>query len=375
MHYSVRHVTRFNYDAPVSESVMEVRVQPRTELCQRCLRFELTTTPRANVLAYRDPLGNIVHHFDIPGRLSQLIVTAEAMVEFVGCPEPVSAAGLDAWPAVDAATASGEHWEFQGSGHFTRESTLLDQFASTLDLGRSQDPLSVVRAIGQAIHEGFTYRQQVTRVDSPLEEVLAKREGVCQDFAHVMIALVRRLGIACRYVSGYLFHGETDRSVDGATHAWVEAFIPAMGWVGFDPTNNCLASTRHIRVAIGRDYGDVPPTRGVFRGRAANELSVSVQVSLTDTPPMAMDLLPVMTWTEAAAPLVDVPFDPQQQQQQQQHSSSSSSRRASRVTMRRVLTVLGLRSSGFGLQSGLRTTDCGLQGLRGHGPKPAAGGL
>ena len=101
------------------------------------------------------------------------------------------------------------------------------------------------------------------------------------------------------------------------TPGWKPSCPPWDG-SGSIPTNNCLASTRHIRVAIGRDYADVPPTRGVFRGRAANELSVSVQVSLTDTPPMAMDLLPVMTWTEAAAPLVDVPFDPQQQQQQQQ---------------------------------------------------------
>ena len=112
-----------------------------------------------------------------------------------------------------------------------------------------------------------------------------------------MIACVRRLGIPCRYVSGYLFHGTGDTSADGATHAWVEALLPGLGWVGFDPTNNVVAGTRHIRVAIGRDYADVPPTKGVFRGRSANELAVAVQVALADTATLTRELMPVMTWT------------------------------------------------------------------------------
>ena len=141
-----------------------------------------------------------------------------------------------------------------------------------------------MRAINEAIHGRFTYRQQVTGVDSPIDDALESGDGVCQDFAHVMIALVRRLGIPGRYVSGYLFHGSGDTSADGATHAWVEALLPGLGWVGFDPTNNVLAGTRHIRVAIGRDYADVPPTKGVFRGRSANELAVAVQVSQPTRP-------------------------------------------------------------------------------------------
>ena len=134
-----------------------------------------------------------------------------------------------------------------------------------------------------------------------------------------MLACVRRLGIPARYVSGYLFHGSGDTSADGATHAWMEAFLPNLGWVGFDPTNNVVAGTRHIRVAIGRDYADVPPTKGVFRGRSANELAVAVQVSLADTATLARELMPVMTWTtpEAEGP-PDWDLEQSQQQQQQQ---------------------------------------------------------
>jgi transglutaminase-like putative cysteine protease len=130
-----------------------------------------------------------------------------------------------------------------------------------------------------------------------------------------MIALARRVRIPCRYVSGYLFHGidAHDRSASDATHAWVEAHLPKLGWVGFDPTNNLIAGERHIRTAVGRDYADVPPTRGVFKGNAHSELSVGVQVSPTEAPPPEEEMLPMTTWIAPAS----VEDDQQQQQQQQ----------------------------------------------------------
>ena len=143
--------------------------------------------------------------------------------------------------------------------------------------------------LNEQIYEYFDYKPKSTKVDSPIDLALGTKAGVCQDFAHIMIALVRsKFRIPCRYVSGYLFHGESDhlhgesdhtRSVSSATHAWIEAFVPPFGWVGFDPTNWLVAGDRHIRTAIGRDYGDVPPTHGIFRGRAASELTVAVRVT------------------------------------------------------------------------------------------------
>jgi transglutaminase-like putative cysteine protease len=320
MQYTVRHLTRFTYENPISESIMEVRMQPRTEALQRCLGFELSTTPRASVTAYRDPLGNVVHHFDIPGRHGQLNIVAEAVVEFVGAPSLPASLPDAAWAEVEAAARSHAYWDFLQPSLLTRDTTLLKAFDTSISNGHRQDPLSEVLAINEAIHRRFTYRQQVTAVDSPIDHALETGEGVCQDFTHVMLACVRRRGIPCRYVSGYLFHGSADTSADGATHAWVEAMLPGLGWVGFDPTNNVVAGTRHIRVAIGRDYADVPPTKGVFRGRSANELAVAVQVALADATTLAQDLMPVMTWT---APEADGPPDweaeqAQQQQQQQQ---------------------------------------------------------
>jgi transglutaminase-like putative cysteine protease len=324
MQYTVRHLTRFTYETPISESIMEVRMQPRAELHQRCLGFELTTTPRAAIAAYRDPLNNVVHHFDIPGRHSQLTIVAEALVEFVGAPVLPSALPVDAWREVDAASGAQLHWDFLQPSLLTRETPLLAAFDDALrrehgiDV-RGRDPLSEVLAINTAIHQRFTYRQQVTAVDSPIDHALETGEGVCQDLAHVMLACVRRRGIPCRYVSGYLFHGSDDTSADGATHAWVEVLLPRLGWVGFDPTNDVVAGTRHIRVAIGRDYADVPPTKGVFRGRSANELAVSVQVSLADAGTLAREPMPVMTWTAPEAEgRAEWDVDQTQQQQQQQ---------------------------------------------------------
>jgi transglutaminase-like putative cysteine protease len=118
-------------------------------------------------------------------------------------------------------------------------------------------------------------------VNSPIEVSLDSRQGVCQDFSHIMIAVVRNLGIPCRYVSGYLYHDQLhhDRSAEGATHAWVEALLPGLGWVGFDPTNGVIAGSRHIKTAIGRDYADVPPTIGTMKGRTETELQVRVRVA------------------------------------------------------------------------------------------------
>jgi transglutaminase-like putative cysteine protease len=157
-----------------------------------------------------------------------------------------------------------------------------------------------------------------TKVDSPIEEALRTRQGVCQDFAHIMIALLRRLHIPSRYVSGYMFHRDEekkDRSLEGASHAWVEALVPGLGWVAFDPTNNLVGGDRHIRVAIGRDYADVPPTRGVYKGEAQSELRVAVTVSPADAAPPE----PVMpSFVIRSRPvLMRAPTRSEQEQQQQ----------------------------------------------------------
>ena len=298
MYYTVHHVTRFRYSAPISESIMEVRIQPRSEGIQRCLDFRLSTSPRAQILSYRDDLGNRVHHFDVPNRHSHLTITAEAIVELMTPPVLPEVLPTTAWAELDAMTADNAYWDTLKPSHFAHPSELLYALMRDLDVQRRDDPLSVLRALNTAIYQHFEYAKHNTRADSPIDEALSIRRGVCQDFAHIMIALVRELQIPCRYISGYLFQqsDKPARSEDGATHAWVEAFLPGLNWVGFDPTNDMLAGERHIRIAAGRDYADVPPTNGVFRGTAESDLSVTVKVYPTAVPPPSADLSLEADW-------------------------------------------------------------------------------
>lgn len=312
---SINHVTKFRYSAPINESVMEVRMQPLSEGNQHCLKFELTLRPSANVKSYRDYLGNNVHHFDIPGSHSQLAITAKSLVEVLPIPDLPDALDLSAWDELKAIVAAGNYFDFLMPSRFAHSTDLLRAFARRLELSFDSDPLTLMKQLSSAIFDSFEYAPQSTRVDSLIDEALSSHRGVCQDFSNIMIALGRDLGIPCRYVSGYLYHRDEyhDRSAQDASHAWVEALLPDLGWVGFDPTNNLLAGERHIRVAVGRDYADVPPTRGVFKGTAESKLSVAVQVKPANEPLTEEEMKSLydlsQTTTEA---------DQMEQQQQQQ---------------------------------------------------------
>jgi transglutaminase-like putative cysteine protease len=319
MFYSIRHLTRFRYTSPVSESLMEVRMHPRTEAEQRCLSFQLLVDPRTRINMYRDYLGNSIHHFNVPAKHLELRIVAEALVEIEPPPELPLALPHQSWAQLDAEVAAGDYWEMLMPSTFAQPGEGLLSLVEPLRVRRRDDPLTFLRELNIAIYEWFEYAPKSTRVDSPIDHAIAARKGVCQDFAHIMTALVRHVKIPCRYVSGYMYprSERQDRSPEGATHAWVEALLPGLGWVGFDPTNNVLAGDRHIRTAIGRDYADVPPTKGIFKGTTESQLTVSVQVSPSKAPPPPeTELLAIPGEWEAAA--IAAATEAEQQQQQQQ---------------------------------------------------------
>jgi transglutaminase-like putative cysteine protease len=324
MFYSIRHLTKFRYTTPVSESVMETRMHPRNEANQRCLTFHLAVSPRCRAFSYRDYLGNHVHHFDIPGQHSQLVIIAEALVDLQATLQIPASLTSAAWEELDALVQDGDYWEMLLPSEFAKPTPSLLKLAGQLDVRRRDDPLTVLRELNSALYSSFEYALKSTRVDSPIDDAIRTRQGVCQDFAHIMISLVRTLKIPCRYVSGYLHRRveDHDRSAEDATHAWVEALLPHLGWVGFDPTNNLIATDRHVRTAIGRDYADVPPTKGIFRGKTASELSVAVRVTASEIAPEVDQGLPVPEdWSvlvEKAQEQPKPPAPPPAQQMQQQ---------------------------------------------------------
>ena len=325
MYYSIRHLTKFLYSNAVSESMMETRMHPRSDQNQRCLTFHLSVSPRCRVFSYRDHLANQVHHFDIPGQHGQLVIVAESLVEVQPATPVPAALAPNAWAELDSMVEQGDYWEMLLPSEFTAPTPSLDALAEEFDVRRRDDPLSALHQLNEQMYRHFEYVPKSTKVDSPIDLALLTHAGVCQDFAHIMIALVRsKLRIPCRYVSGYLFHGQSDndRSATSATHAWIEALVPEVGWVGFDPTNNLVVADRHIRTAIGRDYADVPPTHGIFRGRASSELSVAVRVTPSEgTPPLDQELPVPEEWSilvERAQALPELPPPPTRQQQMAQ---------------------------------------------------------
>lgn len=314
MYYTVRHLTKFVYSNEISESIMETRMHPRSDEHQRCLSFQLSVSPRCRVFSYRDHLANHVYHFDIPGPHEQLVIVAESLVEMEEVMPVPSFLAPDAWAELDGMVRDGDYWEFLFPSEFTGSTERLDRLAVELDVSRRDDPLMVLHELNEKIYRYFDYVPKSTAADSPIDVALEQKTGVCQDFAHVMLALVRsKLKIPCRYVSGYLHHNnlDKDRSVSSATHAWVEALIPQLGWIGFDPTNWLIAGDRHIRTAIGRDYSDVPPTHGIYRGRASTDLTVAVRVQPSEGSPLPDQELPVPEdWSMLVEKAQQVPAPP-----------------------------------------------------------------
>jgi len=327
--YSIRHLTRFRYKHPVSESIMETRMHPRSDSSQHCLAFSLSVSPRCRVFSYRDHYGNNVQHFDIPGEHDQLVIVAESLVEQQMQIDVPAFLAPDAWDALDVMIADGDYGEMLLPSTFAQFTPALLEMARKLNVVRRDDPLMVVHELNKSVYEYFEYVPRSTRVDSPIDEAIASGKGVCQDFAHTMIALLRHIGIPARYVSGYLYRSreDHDRSTPDASHAWVEVLLPHLNWVGFDPTNDLIAYNRHIRTAVGRDYADVPPTHGVFRGKTASELYVAVQVEASNEPPPLDRKMPIPDdWSVLVERAQQPPertmamLEIQQMQQQQQRS-------------------------------------------------------
>ena len=283
MFYAIRHFTRYRYSHPVWQSMMEVRMHPRSEGNQRCFVFQLSVNPRARIFPYTDSRGNLVHHFDLPSRHCQLTIISDALVNIDSQPAIPETMEYAAWKDLELLIEQKDYWDMLMPSHFARTSPEVEELAKEIGVAQidGRNPLAYLHDLANGVYRTFKYVKKSTAVNSPIEDALRSRQGVCQDFAHIMITLVRRAQIPCRYVSGYIYHSSEsdDRTAAGATHAWVEALLPGIGWIGFDPTHNLLSGERHIRTAVGRDYADVPPTMGTMKGKADTELQVRVRVT------------------------------------------------------------------------------------------------
>jgi Transglutaminase-like enzymes, putative cysteine proteases len=284
MKFQILHVTRYQYASDIADSVNEIRLSPRTNRNQSCYQHMITLSPHAPLYAYEDYFGNLVHAFSVSEPHSALEIQARSIVV-----------------TNDLAQQKQSVLPYEKERAILDSEPFLDQFAEYLNPTAYTEVTEDVRKIGEdflrggtyvslsdllgkmtsAIKEDYIYDPSATQVQTKIDEMIKLRRGVCQDFAHLMLALCRYMSIPARYVSGYqyitdLSGGNAD--FQQASHAWVEAYLPKVGWTGFDPTNDVPVTWRYIVLAYGRDYRDIVPVKGVYHGTPQQELNVSVNV-------------------------------------------------------------------------------------------------
>lgn len=289
--YTVRHITHYRYSDPVEISQSALWLTPRNTPHQRVLRAAIDVQPRPAVLSTRiDYFGNAVTLIHVQERHEQVVVLATSDIELTPPTYP-DAAATPPWETVRDAIGGDKAYalpagidalQHRFDSRFVRTGpALLDYAAASFTPDRPV--LDALVDLTRRIHREFRYDPASTTVATPIEQVFADRAGVCQDFAHLQIAMLRSLGLAARYVSGYLFNqpppGREKLVGADASHAWVSLFVPGLGWIDADPTNNTLPREHHLTVAWGRDYADVTPMRGVILGGGAHDVSVAVDVS------------------------------------------------------------------------------------------------
>jgi transglutaminase-like putative cysteine protease len=271
MLFSVNHRTKLSYSHAISESVMEVRAMPRTDERQVLRHFEIAVLPHAQASHHVDWLGNTVHQFSVLGVHEGVEMSSKCTIET----RPFTRALSDLVAPLDGLNRDHRSWDFLHHQGPVENDPALPALSHKIGLERVRRVGEAIDIVARRTRDVIDYRRGATNSFSTVSDVLKAQAGVCQDFAHLAIALLRRVGVPTRYVSGYLYRDDVPEL---ETHAWAEAFVPGVGWIAFDPTHGELVSERHVTIAVGRSYADVPPNRGVYRGDAKESIEVSVRI-------------------------------------------------------------------------------------------------
>lgn len=276
--FNIHHVTKYTYEGPVRDSANQIILFPVKDACQEVLRQELNITGEPPVDTYMDYYGNEIGSFSHAEPHTVLVI--DSQVEVVTKPRPPiddSAPADTQWALLEQIRWQVPYIDFLKQERFESLAEVLESVGTVN--ARGGTPLQAAMELRNYVYENFKYIKGVTSVESTIDEVWRLRAGVCQDFAHMLMVFLRQIQIPARYVSGYICPNKNGMRGEGATHAWIEAYIPFNGWVGLDPTNNCIADDLHVRLAMGRSFSDVSPVKGMYKGTAGQQLEVGVSVS------------------------------------------------------------------------------------------------
>jgi transglutaminase-like putative cysteine protease len=278
--FNILHITKYEYDRPVKESVNEIRIYPYICNEQEVLHHEVNITGHPDILLINDYWDNRTGMFNLMPSHTELTIESKLLIRTLGAPDLAvhEQAGLDDLKK----NISGNLSLLELT--YSKDIELREEIQAVIDdfLKPELTVTSIIQQCGNYIYNNFKYIKGITNVATTTKEVLKHRYGVCQDFALVMLEILRTIGIPSRYVSGYICPNKKGMRGEGATHAWVESWVPSLGWVGMDPTNNIWATNHHVKLAIGRDFHDCSPVKGTFKGPARQTLSVYVSVSYED---------------------------------------------------------------------------------------------
>lgn len=279
--FKIRHITKYSYQVPVRDSANQIILYPIKDNFQDVLHHHILVSGDVPVETHFDYFGNKVGTFTHSKPHTDLVIDSQVVVFTKPRDLPDDSLPADTqWEEIKKISSQYQFIDFLRHEAVAKS----DEIDAVVDREHQkiQTPLAIAQQLCLYVYKNFTYKKGITTVESTFDEVWKIKTGVCQDFAHVLLSLLRLSDIPARYVSGYICPNKSGMRGEGATHAWVEAYIPFYGWLGFDPTNNCVVNETHVRLAVGRNFSDCSPVKGTYRGTSEHTLEVAVSVSYED---------------------------------------------------------------------------------------------
>lgn len=325
--FKIKHITHYTYETPVRDSANQIILYPVKDEYQKVIKHDITISHHPDVEVFKDYYGNEVGIFTQTEPHHELKIVSSICVETTPRPLPTDSLPPAAqWELLETIRYDVAFIDYLKQENFESVASLRE---TSLNLKDDTDtPFKTAVRFCNYVYTHFDYIKGVTTVNSTLDEILLLQAGVCQDFAHLLTAMLRFTQIPARYVSGYICPNKNGMRGEGATHAWAEVYIPEYGWLGLDPTNNCIAGENHVKLAVGRNFSDCSPVKGVYSGGAGHTLDVTVSVGYDDhehydPEPFLSPAQPAMSSTVSPAPaknsyqrhLEEIMMQQQQQQQ------------------------------------------------------------
>lgn len=295
--YHIKHITRYTYASTVIDCSNQVMLYPLNDSLQIVKSHELKITDDPAIEVFTDFFENKIGVFSVVEPHNELTIQSDIVVSTTPVIMPKdNIPVVQQWEELNKMSGIFPYMDFMHREKFAADEEIKKLLTGIIDLNKS--PLVNANTLSEYVYKNFEYKKGVTTIETKVDEILELKAGVCQDFAHVLLVMLHMIGIPARYVSGYICPRDKELRGEGATHAWVEAYIPFYGWLGLDPTNNCIVSDRHVRLAIGRNFSDCTPVKGTYKGSSEHTLEVSVVIDNGEHKTSEeKDMVPTFTYT------------------------------------------------------------------------------